>query len=224
MSAVEGTWVELTAADGHRLRSWTARPAGVAKGHVLILPEIFGINSHIRAVTDSYAADGYVAIAPDLFQRIEAGFEVGYTTEQMERGRAIMQQITIENALADSLAALDYLGGAETAAVVGYCWGGTLAWAAASRFPVKAAACYYGGGIARLMDQPPRAPTITHFGAEDHAIPLTVAEAVRKNHPAVITHIYPAGHGFNCDLRASFHGPSSALAKRRTLALLDAVF
>ena len=224
MSAVTSAWVELTASDGHRLRAWEARPAGQVKGHVLILPEIFGINTHIRAVTDDYAAEGYVAIAPDLFQRVEAGFEVGYDTASMERGRTIMQQIAMNDALTDCRAALDHLGEAGTAAVVGYCWGGTLAWAAAASLPVLAASCYYGGGIARMLDQAPKVPTILHFGAEDHAIPLTVAEGVKQNYPAAVTHIYPAGHGFNCDLRASFHAESAALAKRRTLGLLDAVF
>lgn len=219
-----GAWTHLTASDGHRLTAYEARPVGPEKGRLLIVQEIFGINSHIRRVCDGYAADGYRTLAPALFDRAQRGVELPYDEAGVQRGRELMGAVSVDDALTDVAAGLAHLGGAEGAAIAGYCWGGTIAWAAASRLPVRAAVAYYGGGIGNRLDEAPRAPVLLHFGETDHAIPLTVAEAVRQRHPAAITHLYPAGHGFNCDERASYDAASAALAKRRTLGLLQAVF
>ena len=224
MSDIDSVWVELQAADGHRFRAFQAAAKGEEIGRLIVVPEIFGINRHIRGVCEGFAAEGYTVIAPDLFERAERAVELAYDDAGIQRGRDLKGRVSNDAALQDIAAALTHLGGAGYAALVGYCWGGSLAWMAASRLPVRAAIGYYGGDIGNRLDDTPCAPTLLHFGEQDHGIPLSVAEGVRARHPAVAVHLYPAGHGFNCDERGSFHPQSAALALRRTLGLLRAVF
>jgi len=213
----------LQAADGHRLAAYRAVPAGKPRGALVVVQEIFGVNSHIRAVADGYAADGWLAIAPAMFDRVERGIELGYTPADIERGRELKGGCSNDHALLDIAAAVDSVRSAGKVAVIGYCWGGTLAWLAACRQPgLSAAVSYYGGGIGELIDLTPRCPVLAHFGERDASIPLTVPEALRKAHPEVEIHIYPAGHGFNCDQRGSFDAPSAKLARERSLAFLNA--
>ena len=213
----------LQAADGHRLAAYRAVPAGKPRGALVVVQEIFGVNSHIRAVVDGYAADGWLAIAPAMFDRVERGIELGYTPADIERGRELKGGCSNDHALLDIAAAVDTVRSAGKVAVIGYCWGGTLAWLAACRQPgLSAAVSYYGGGIGELIDLTPRCPVLAHFGERDASIPLTVPEALRKAHPEVEIHIYPAGHGFNCDQRGSFDAPSAKLARERSLAFLNA--
>ena len=213
----------LQAADGHRLAAYRAAPAGKPRGALVVVQEIFGVNSHIRAVADGYAADGWLAIAPAMFDRVERGIELGYTPADIERGRELKGGCSNDHALLDIAAAVDTVRSAGKVAVIGYCWGGTLAWLAACRQPgLSAAVSYYGGGIGELIDLTPRCPVLAHFGERDASIPLTVPEALRKAHPEVEIHIYPAGHGFNCDQRGSFDAPSAKLARERSLAFLNA--
>ena len=213
----------LQAADGHRLAAYRAAPSGKPRGALVVLQEIFGVNSHIRAVADGYAADGWLAIAPAMFDRVERGIEFGYTPADIERGRELKGGCSNDHALLDIAAAVDTVRSAGKVAVIGYCWGGTLAWLAACRQPgLSAAVSYYGGGIGELIDLTPRCPVLAHFGERDASIPLTVPEALRKAHPEVEIHIYPAGHGFNCDQRGSFDAPSAKLARERSLAFLNA--
>ena len=213
----------LQAADGHRLAAYRAVPAGKPRGALVVVQEIFGVNSHIRAVADGYAADGWLAIAPAMFDRVERGIELGYTPADIERGRELKGGCSNDHALLDIAAAVDTVRSAGKVAVIGYCWGGTLAWLAACRQPgLAAAVSYYGGGIGELVDLTPRCPVLAHFGERDASIPLTVPEALRKAHPEVEIHIYPAGHGFNCDQRGSFDAPSAKLARERSLAFLNA--
>ena len=213
----------LQAADGHRLAAYRAVPAGKPRGALVVVQEIFGVNSHIRAVADGYAADGWLAIAPAMFDRVERGIELGYTPADIERGRELKGGCSNDHALLDIAAAVDSVRAAGKVAVIGYCWGGTLAWLAACRQPgLSAAVSYYGGGIGELIDLTPRCPVLAHFGERDASIPLTVPEALRKAHPEVEIHIYPAGHGFNCDQRGSFDAPSAKLARERSLAFLNA--
>jgi len=213
----------LQAADGHRLDAYRAVPSGKPRGALVVVQEIFGVNSHIRAVADGYAADGWLAIAPAMFDRVERGIELGYTPADIERGRELKGGCSNDHALLDIAAAVDTVRSAGKVAVIGYCWGGTLAWLAACRQPgLSAAVSYYGGGIGELIDLTPRCPVLAHFGERDASIPLTVPEALRKAHPEVEIHIYPAGHGFNCDQRGSFDAPSAKLARERSLAFLNA--
>ena len=209
---------ELTAADGHRLQAYEAKPAGAARGGVVVVQEIFGVNDHIRRVADGYAADGYHVIAPALFDRVQPGIELGYTDADIAEGRSIRGQLTFEQALADVDAARKALGDGKIG-IVGYCWGGTVTWLASTRLDgFAAAASYYGGGIGQFAAEHPRCPTQCHFGEKDHAIPLTEVAAVRDANPAVEIYTYPAGHGFNCDARASFDAAAAKLARERTLA------
>ena len=211
----------LQAADGHRLAAYRAVPAGKPRGALVVVQEIFGVNSHIRAVADGYAADGWLAIAPAMFDRVERGIELGYTPADIERGRELKGGCSNDHALLDIAAAVDTVRSAGKVAVIGYCWGGTLAWLAACRQPgLSAAVSYYGGGIGELIDLTPRCPVLAHFGERDASIPLTVPEALRKAHPEVEIHIYPAGHGFNCDQRGSYNAGASKTARERTLEFL----
>jgi len=213
----------LQAADGHRLAAYRATPAGKPRGALVVVQEIFGVNSHIRAVADGYAADGWLAVAPAMFDRVERGIELGYTPADIERGRELKGGCSNDHALLDIAAAVDSVRSAGKVAVIGYCWGGTLAWLAACRQPgLSAAVSYYGGGVGELVDLTPRCPVLAHFGERDASIPLSVPEALRTAHPEVEIHIYPAGHGFNCDQRGSFDAASAKLARERSLAFLNA--
>jgi len=222
--ATTGTTIALTARDGHTLSAWRADPAGTPKGGVVVVQEIFGLNPHIRAVADGFADAGWLAIAPALFDRTGPGIELGYDPDGIAKGREIAFGQPQENALADVEAAIaETRRLTGTVAVVGYCWGGTLAWLSATRLSVDAAVGYYGGGIAKTATETPKAPVMLHFGETDHAIPMSDVAIVRTAQPAVTVHVYPAGHGFNCSERASFHAPSADLALRRTLAFLEAI-
>jgi carboxymethylenebutenolidase len=210
--------MELTAADGHRLQAYESVPSGAARGGVVVVQEIFGVNDHIRRVADGYAADGYRVIAPALFDRVRPGIELGYTDADIAEGRKIRGQLSFDQALADVEAARTALGD-RNIGIDGSCWGGTVAWLAAARIAgFAAAASYYGGGIGQFAAEHPRCPTQCHFGEKDHAIPMSEVAAVRAANPGVEVYTYPAGHGFNCDARASFDAAAAKLARDRTLA------
>jgi carboxymethylenebutenolidase len=214
-----GTTLELTAADGQRFSAYRADPSGKPRGGLVVVQEIFGVNSHIRSVADVYAADGYLAIAPALFDRTERGVEIGYSQPEIDRGRAIMQKLSMDDALMDVTAALKAVASAGKTGIVGYCWGGTVAWVAAAKVDgLACAAPYYGGGILANKDLKPRCPVMLHFGETDHAIPIGEVQAMKSARPELTVHIYPAGHGFNCDQRGSYHAESAKLARERTLA------
>ncbi len=214
--------VTLTAEDGHRLSAYRAAPSGQPRGGLVIIQEIFGVNPHIQKVCDGFAADGYVALAPAVFDRVERGIMLGYTQDDIERGRSIRGKIDLGDMVKDVHAAVRELAAAGLrVGVVGYCMGGTLAWLAATRIPGLAASVpYYGGGIAAAVTEQPRCPVLLHFGETDASIPPEQYQAVMAAHATIPTHLYPAGHGFNCDERASYHAPSAALARTRTLEFL----
>lgn len=215
-----GEMIELTAQDGHRLGAYVARPEGPARAGLVVVQEIFGVNGHMRAVTDGFAREGYLAIAPALFDRLEPGLELAYDEAGVARGRALRAEIPWEQVQADTAAAVQAASEAGKAGVVGYCWGGSIAWLAACRLPVAAAVGYYGGQIHELRAETPGCPIQLHFGEQDTAIPLDTVEEIRGLHPEVPVHLYPAGHGFNCDQRGSYHAESAALARERSLAFL----
>jgi carboxymethylenebutenolidase len=213
--------IELTAADGHRLAAYTAQPAGVPRGAIVVLQEIFGVNSHIRAVVDGFAADGYLAIAPALFDRTQRGVELGYADADIVRGRELKAASADAPALRDIAAAVQQVQHAGRVATVGYCWGGYLAWIASGGVEGLAASVpYYGGGMPGRADVQPRCPVQAHFGEKDTHIPLDGVAALKAAHPSIELHLYAAGHGFNCDQRGSFDATAAALARERTLAFL----
>lgn len=214
--------IQLTAADGHVLDAYEVHPDGAAAS-IVIIQEIFGVNPHIRSVVDRYASFGYRAIAPALFDRVERGVELDYTAEGIERGRALAVSVGGEPTMSDVAAAVEHVSGSGPVAAIGYCFGGTLAWLAAGQLPVAAAVGYYGGQIHSLIDRAPQVPTMLHFGALDHAIPLDHVEQIAHAHPIVPVHVYEgAQHGFSCDARGSYHARSAAIALGRTLEFLDA--
>ena len=214
-----GEMITLTAEDGHRLAAYRATPAGTPRGALVVVQEIFGVNSHIKNVTDKFAADGYVAIAPALFDRVEREFETGYAPADIERGRAVRGKLQIEDAVRDVAAAVkEAQKTGHKVGVVGYCFGGTMAWLAATRIPgVAAASSFYGGGVADTAGEQPKCPVIFHFGETDASIPKDHWDRIKAQHPKIPMHIYPAGHGFACDERGSFHEPSARQARERTI-------
>jgi len=216
-----GQWLNLVADDGFELSAYRADPPSPPRGGLVVAQEIFGVNSHIRAVCDAFAADGYATIAPALFDRYQRKFDVGYTPEDITRGRALKASAQTDAALRDIAAAREAVAEAGRVGVVGYCWGGYLSWMSAARIPGFACAItYYGGGMPDALAEQPRCPVCTHFGERDHAIPLAGVEKLAAAHPEVQVFLYPAQHGFNCDQRASYDAASAQLARQRTLAWL----
>ena len=217
-----GQMITLKAEDGHSFGAYRAAPDGKPKAGIVVIQEIFGVNSHIKKVTDGFAADGYVALAPAIFDRAERGFESGYTPEDIDRGRAIRGKIDINDMIKDIRVAVASLAAEGVkVCVVGYCLGGTLAWLAATRIDgVSCAVSYYGGGVAETASEKPRCPVLFHFGEMDQSIPPDHHAKIRAAHPSIPMHIYPAGHGFNCDARGSYDAPSAALARTRTMEFL----
>lgn len=215
-----GEFTTLMARDGHEFNAWLAAPQGRARGAVVVAQEIFGVNRHIRRVTDEYAANGYVAIAPCLYDRVRRGIELGYSDEEVQEGRGYRLQIPKEKTLLDLTASVNVVKHAGRVAVIGYCWGGTLAYLAACELPVGCAVSYYGGQIKEHLDKSPRRPVMYHFGEKDPHIPLSDVERIRAADPNGIFHLYPADHGFNCEDRGSYDASSAGLALERTLAFL----
>jgi len=212
----------LSAEDGHQLAAYRVTPAGPPRGGLVVVQEIFGVNSHIKKVTDGWAADGYVALAPALFDRIEPGIEMGYQQADIDQGRALRGKLGWDTMVMDLRAAVKALAAEGLkVAVVGYCMGGSLAWLSATRIPGLAAAVgYYGGAVAEFAQERPGCPVLLHFGETDASIPKDHWDRIRAAQPGVPLHVYPAGHGFNCDERGSYHEPSARLARERTIQFL----
>ncbi len=212
--------IEIEAADGHRLSAYRAVPAGPRRGGVVVIQEVFGVNAHIRRVCEGFAAAGYEALAPAVFDRIARGVELDYDEAGIARGRELVAELGWDAPLMDAEAARRTLALSGRVGVVGYCWGGSVTYLAACRLSFAAAAVYYGRHIVDLLDQRPACPTIMHFGAADPLIPLANVEAIRSANPQVPIFVYDgAGHGFNCDARADYRADAAALARDRTLAL-----
>lgn len=216
-----GRWLELTAADGFRLSAYRADPPAAPRGGLIVVQEIFGVNSHIRAVCDSFAADGYATIAPALFDRYERNVDIGYSPEEVARGRELKGRVRTESALLDVAAAREAAASANRVGIVGYCWGGFITWMSAAQVPGFACAiAYYGGGMTDAIDQQPRCPVMAHFGERDAVIPVAGVKQVAGAHPEVQVFLYPAEHAFNNDQRRNYDPASARLARERTLAFL----
>jgi len=216
-----GTMIVLNSTDGHALGAYRAWPDEQPLAGILVIQEIFGVNAHIRDICDRFAAEGYAAIAPALFDRVKPGIELDYDEAGIERGRAVRKLVSWRDALTDLSAGLDALRPIGPVGAVGFCWGGSLAWLTASRLRPNCAVGYYGGQIAHFAEEVPRCPVMLHFGGKDTSIPMADIDAIRKVRPEVTVHQYlDAGHGFNCDRRASFHADAAALSWQRTLEFL----
>ena len=226
-----GNFVNLNSPDGFTLPVFVARPTGAPRGAVVVLQEIFGVNDHIRAVTERYAAEGYLAVAPATFARVQPDVELGYTDADMATGMTLKTRV--ENrpgagVLSDVQTAIEYAaleaGGSGAAAkvgIVGFCWGGLLAWRAACELRgLAAAVCYYGGGMTNEAEsaRTPGCPVLAHFGKRDHFISESSVHTFAKAQPGVQVHLYDADHGFNCDQRGSYNQPAADQARERTHA------
>jgi carboxymethylenebutenolidase len=209
--------LQLRAADGNALAAYVVRPEGTPRGAVVVVQEIFGVNSHIQRVTEQYAAEGYLAIAPALFDRLQKDVNLGYDAAGLQQGVALMMQATNEGAMADVNAAINAVAHAGKVGMVGYCWGGRVAYLSACHANIAAAVAYYGGGIPQLLPDTPRCPMMFHFGEKDSHIPSSDVEKIRHACPAGTYHLYPAGHGFNCSERADFDAASAHLAFNRSI-------
>jgi carboxymethylenebutenolidase len=212
-----GETIQLKAADGFNLSAYVAGPADAAKG-IVVVQEIFGVNHHIRAVADRFAAQGYAVVAPALFDRVERGVELGYTQADIDTGRGYRMKLTDADVIKDIEAAAEHLSGKKLG-IVGYCFGGTVAWWGATRTTKFAAvSAWYGGGVAGTRDERPNAPVQFHFGEKDASIPPQDVDAVRAAQPKAEIYVYEgAQHGFGCDERGSFSQPDYDLAQKRTL-------
>ncbi len=213
----------LKAHDGHTLDAYLAQPQGAPKAGVVVLQEIFGINPHIRSVADTYAQHGYLAIAPALFDRARKGLEYEYNPTGMQEGYAIARSLPLDGTLADVQAAIDFLHqqpGIRKVGVVGFCWGGKLAWLSNTRLRgVSATASYYPGGIQEVITEKSQCPAIFHFGAQDTHIPQSVADLVEHEYPGFPVYRYEAGHAFNRDVDPNVYKKDmAALALQRTLS------
>jgi carboxymethylenebutenolidase len=216
-----GSHITLTASDGFKLGAYRADPTGPVKGGLVVIQEIFGVNHHIRAVCDRFAALGYASIAPAIFDRYQPNFESGYTPADIEVARQYIGKADMGKMLADTQATIDALRSTGKVGIVGYCLGGSLAFLAACRLTgLSCAIGYYGGMVAKNADEKPKVPTMLHFGETDHSILMSDVEIVKQKRPDIETFVYPAGHGFSCDERGSYHEPSHKQALERTLGLL----
>jgi len=217
-----GKNIDLTAADGHKFSAYVAEPSGTPKGALVLVMEIFGVNSHIRQTADGYAADGYLVIAPAFFDRVQRGLDVGYTPPDIEMARGLMQKMKFDDALKDVEVAKKHVASAGKVGIIGYCWGGALSFKSACNVDgLACAVAYYGGAIPSMIDEKPKCPVMFHWGETDASIPLEKAKEVAAAHKGEIHHFYPgSGHGFNCDQRGSFNAEAAGVARGRTLEFL----
>jgi carboxymethylenebutenolidase len=215
-------YVTLRTADGHELSAYVARPKGEPVSGLVVVQEIFGLNAHIRSVADGYAKDGFLAVAPALFDRIERGVDLGYDKDDRQRAMKFIPKLDAEKSLADVAAAIEYSERAtgKKAGVVGYCYGGTIAWLAAARLQPAAAVGYYGGQIYKYAEEDLSAPVMLHFGKHDAHIPAEEVEKIQAAHPEVEIYWYDAGHGFNRDVDASYNKAAADVARERSLDFL----
>lgn len=214
-----GRMIELIAQDGHRLAAYRADPPRKPRGGIVVIQEIFGVNSHIRAVADGYAADDYLVIAPAMFDRAQRNVDLGYSPEHIQAGIALKGSTSVDAAMQDAGAAVKAAAQAGKVGIVGYCWGGFVSWMAAARVPGFACSVpYYGGGVTGEIGEQPKCPVMLHFGERDAHIPIDGVKTLAAAHPKQTVHIYSAEHGFNCDQRGSYDAVAAKLARERTLA------
>jgi len=215
-----GQNIKLTASDQFQLGAYRADPNGAPKGAVVVIQEIFGVNHHIRSVCDRLAAEGYVAIAPSIFDRIQPNFQSGYSPDEIAEARKFVANPDWPAMLRDTQAAIDAAAPSGPVGIIGFCLGGSIAYAAATKLSgLSAAVGYYGGAIARFADDKPKVPVQLHFGEKDAGIPLSDVETIKSKRPEVEVFVYPgAQHGFHCDERASYDKQSADIAWPRSLA------
>lgn len=221
---IKGTMISMTMSDGVGIGVYHVQPSGERRGGLVLIQEIFGVTEHIREQCDRFAAEGYEVLSPALFDREAPGLQASYSPEDIQLAIKIArQQHPFDQSVRDTQTCIDALKDNGPVFVTGYCYGGSVSWAAACRCDgLTAASCYYGSLIPQMADETPKCPTIAHFGRYDKGIPLDGVERVQRQHPEVPVYIYEAGHGFNSDRRTDYHEESARLARERTLALFRA--
>ena len=214
--------ISLTASDGFKLDAYRADPSGKPKGGIVLIQEIFGVNHHIQALVDEWGKAGYAVIGPAMYDRAEKGVDLGYDEEGRQKGMAVRAKLDPAKQVLDYQAAAAALTGVGRIAIIGYCYGGTVAWQGATSGPFDAAVCYYGGGIADMLNADAKCPVLMHFGEKDQGIPLDKVAKIKAAKPYAVVDIYKdAGHGFVCDERPSFQKAATDLARQRTAAFLE---
>jgi carboxymethylenebutenolidase len=217
-STFMGEFNTLMARDGHEFRAYLAAPPpGRARGALVVIQEIYGINSHMRAVTDGYAAEGYLAIAPSLFDRARRGVELDYNDKTTQEGFGYVKQLKRDEILRDLAASIAVVKHGGRVGSVGFCWGGGISYLAACELPLAAAVCYYGGSIVNYLDKKPKCPVLYHFAEQDTYITPEDRAKIKAVHPEGIHCLYPANHAFNRDVGQNYEPKSAALARERTL-------
>lgn len=217
-------FIDLKAGDGTVFPAYVAQPAGQPRGGMVVVQEIFGVNAHIQAVADRYAAQGYLAVAPATFHRVKPGVNLGYAPDDVSAGaalKAVVEALPAPGVQQDLQAAIQHAAQAGKVGIVGYCWGGLLAWRAACLADgLSAAVTYYGGGMTRTEEaaRKPRVPVMSHFGRLDRVITMDSVKAFTQAQAQVQVHTYDADHGFNCDQRGAYNEVAARLAQERTLA------
>jgi carboxymethylenebutenolidase len=216
-----GQQIQLNTSRMHCIGAYLARAAGPPKGGIVVVQEIFGVNAHIRAVTDRFAEHGFTTIAPAFFDHVESGVELGYDEAGYRRGQELVREIPFDLALADVASAAESIASAGRIGCVGYCWGGTVAFLAATRLGLPAVS-YYGARNVQFLDEQPQAPLLFHFGENDRSIPPEAVARHRAALPDAQVYTYPAGHAFNRDVDPKAWDQASAqLALDRTLAFFE---
>lgn len=214
-----GEHIQIPTQGMHCIGAWLARPSGTPLGGVVVMQEIFGVNAHIRSVVERYAGLGFTAIAPAVFDHVETGVELDYDAAGVEHGRALAAETGFERAVAGIASAGEAIASSGKLAAIGFCWGGTVAFLANTRLGMPAVS-YYGGRTLPFLHEKPQAPLLLHFGERDPIIPPEHVDRHRQALPDAQIHVYPAGHGFNCDQRGDYDADSAALAEQRTLTFL----
>ncbi len=222
--ALKGKMEKMTMSDGAQTDVYRVAAQGARRGGLVLIQEIFGVTEHIMELCDGYAADGYEVLAPALYDREHPGFQASYSPEDIQVAIKLARaEHPFDLSIKDTQTCIDDLKSKGHVFITGYCYGGSVTWAAAGRCTgLSAASGYYGGNIGSMIDLKPKCPTILHFGEKDHGIPMEVVNTVRDAHPEVKVYVYPAGHGFNSDRRTDYHEESAKLGKQRTLELFRA--
>jgi carboxymethylenebutenolidase len=215
-----GTHLTLKASDAHHFGAYRADPAGAPRAALIVVQEIFGVNHHIRAVCDRLAGEGYIAIAPALFDRIQPHFECGYSAQEVEHARGFIPKINWDHVTLDVQATIDYARTLGKVGMMGFCFGGSVGYVSAIKLNIDAAICCYGSQVVRHADTAPTCPTQMHFGDQDASIPMSDVEAIISKRRDCDIHVYHAGHGFMCDERGSYNASCADLAWSRSLAFL----
>jgi carboxymethylenebutenolidase len=222
--ALKGKMEKMTMSDGAEIGVYRVQPSGARRGGLVLIQEIFGVTEHIMELCDGYAADGYEVLAPALYDREHPNFQATYSPEDIQLGIKLARaEHPFELSIKDTQTCIDDLKARGPVFITGYCYGGSVTWAAAGRCDgLSAASSYYGGNVGQMIDLNPKCATICHFGEKDHGIPMEVVKKLAAAHPDVQVFLYDAGHGFNSDRRTDFDAGAAALARQRTLELFRA--